>query len=266
MGGAFTAVADDQSAFYWNPAGIALGSILSAGFYTGQDDRSVGAGGVSDGATGLSLGYTFMGVAFTGYSHDEDFDGGDGALDTFDTAISLLHSLPLDNLILGANVHFLRGTTHAMTEVVSHSWDVDLGVMYEIQQRLRIGLMLRSLREARFVVEGGGERRLPRHARLGVSLRLPADALLAADFDVSSQQEGSHRYRELSFGGEKGLFGGRLYARGGLRIETGTTDGLRPGFSAGAGVSIWRLLLEGAYRGASGGRDDAAWFGVTLAP
>ena len=35
MGGAFVAVADDASAVYWNPAGIAMGATFDVQFSTG---------------------------------------------------------------------------------------------------------------------------------------------------------------------------------------------------------------------------------------
>ena len=36
LGGAYTAVADDTTAFYWNPAGVARGPFLRLGFYGGS--------------------------------------------------------------------------------------------------------------------------------------------------------------------------------------------------------------------------------------
>ncbi len=37
MGGAFVAVADDASAVYWNPAGIATGATFDVQFSTGRE-------------------------------------------------------------------------------------------------------------------------------------------------------------------------------------------------------------------------------------
>src|SRR4029453_2854832 len=42
MGGAFVAVADDASAVYWNPAGIATGSTFD--FQISRVDREIGSG------------------------------------------------------------------------------------------------------------------------------------------------------------------------------------------------------------------------------
>ena len=96
MGGAFTGVADDATAFYWNPAGIAFGQFVSAGFYRGRDEMDRSGLPLEARATGLSLGYTFMGVAFTQFRQTSAAE----RLDTFDVAVSILQSLPLDNLVI----------------------------------------------------------------------------------------------------------------------------------------------------------------------
>jgi hypothetical protein len=44
MGGAFVAVADDGSATYWNPAGLASGAMLDAGLGYGRADFRAGGG------------------------------------------------------------------------------------------------------------------------------------------------------------------------------------------------------------------------------
>ena len=74
MGGAFTGVADDESAFYWNPAGIAVGPLLSAGVYHGREETLGATGDFEQRATGVALGLTFMGVALT--SFEESFENG----------------------------------------------------------------------------------------------------------------------------------------------------------------------------------------------
>ncbi len=267
MGGAFTAVADDTSAFYWNPAGIAFAPIVSAGVYSGRDAVRRGSELSVVRASGVALTYTFMGVAFTDFQHTLESDSPDAPdLETFDVAVSVLQSLPLDNLVLGVNAHYLKGTTLGAARLTSQSWDLDLGLLYEIDGRFRLGLMLRHLREARFEQEGGEELRLPRQARAGVSMALPGAARVAFDVDLSSQALADGDIRELSLGGEKGFLEGRLFARAGFRGEVGGSAGLRPAFSLGAGVKLWKLRIEGAHRTASDDRDDATFVSVTLSP
>ncbi|GMR24404.1 MAG: hypothetical protein BMS9Abin37_2943 [Acidobacteriota bacterium] len=271
MGGAFTGVADDSTAFYWNPAGIAFGPFLSAGIYHGREESDRGGSSMEDSASGLSLGYTFMGVALTQFRQSVGDGDDQRGLDTFDVAVSVLQSLPIDNLVIAGNVHYLSGTTSlAGVQRASNSWDVDLGVMYERNGVFRAGLMLSHLREARFVLPDSerlpdDERlRVPRHARAGISFRLPRSFLVAFDADLSTEGAGSDTWREISLGAEKG-FGSRVFVRGGLRAEAGSNLGSRPAFSLGAGVEFWKLELEVAYLGSSARRDEAYWVGLSLA-
>ncbi len=269
MGGAFTGVADDATAFYWNPAGIAFGPFLSAGIYHGQDESDRNGQFFEERATGVSLEFTFMGVAVTQFRQSAAADGGERGprdLDTFDVAVSVLQSLPIDNLVVAANVHYLSGTTSlGGVESGSDSWDVDLGVMYEPTFRVRFGLMLSHLREARFVLPDDERLRIPRHARAGVSFRLPQSFLVAVDVDLSAQGSDSDTWREISLGAEKGFFDRRAFVRAGLRAEAGSELGTRPAFSVGGGVQFWKLELEVAYLGSSGSRDEAYWVGLSLA-
>ena len=282
MGGAFTGVADDATAFYWNPAGIAFGPFVSAGFYRGRDEMDRSGLPLEARATGLSFGYTFMGVAFTQFRQTSAGE----RLDTFDVAVSILQSLPVDNLVIAGNVHYLRGELFGDGEagVSSDSWDVDFGVMYEPNDVVRAGLMVRQIRGARFrtAVEGA-TLELPTLARAGLSFRLPRDSLIAFDVDLSRQSDGAFgateasealqarrgvledTWREISIGFEKSFLEKRLSLRGGLRAEAGSELGSRPAFSVGAGGRVWVLELEAAYLGSSGRRDEAFWVGVTLA-
>ena len=80
LAGAFTAVADDSTAFHWNPAGIVYGNLIRAGFYAGtsfQDRNELvnrvreglpGGHSVLDGGDGIgfSASFTMLGVAVTG--------------------------------------------------------------------------------------------------------------------------------------------------------------------------------------------------------
>lgn len=267
MGGAFTGVADDSTAFYWNPAGIAFGGFLSAGVYYGREESDRNATLFEDRAGGLSLDYTFMGVAFTQFRQSIGTGSSQRELDTFDVAVSVLQSLPIDNLVVAGNVHYLNGTTVVGDlDRDSSSWDVDLGVMYEPTLDVRFGVMLSHLREARFVLPDGDETvPIPRHARAGISFRLPRSILVAFDADLDEQGNDMDSWRELSLGIEKALFDRRAFVRAGMRAEAGSDLGARPAFSIGGGFQLWKLELELAYLGSSQSRDESYWIGVTLA-
>ena len=128
LAGAFTAVADDTTAFSWNPAGLVHGRLIRAGFYGGasfQDrneliDRlrqelpgedSVLAGGPS---FGFALSFAAFGVAVTRSTETKTLLEGSilssRALEATDVSMTLVQSLPVDVLTVAANINVIRGT------------------------------------------------------------------------------------------------------------------------------------------------------------
>jgi hypothetical protein len=309
MGGAFTAVADDTSAFYWNPAGYAFGPALQASFNWGESESdrggllsSLGSSGgegedgllLTDRVSGFALGLIFMGAAGnfsrqTASTVEGELLSSHG-LRTFDLSVSILQSLPIDDLVVAANVHYLRGETHELTEpvaeipdaertpssiadrvfeapgVTSSTGALDLAALYEPSSWLRIGFTWRRLVEPAFSAPSGGEIVLPRHARAGVAFGLPRGALVSLDADLSSQGGAEERWREVSVGAEKRFFEDALALRVGFRAEAGSRRGARPAFSVGAGGRIRFVIFDVGYTGAGDERDQAFWVGITVSP
>ena len=59
MGGAFTAVADDSTATWWNPAGLASGAYFSAMLEYAHPE-----GGEGDGLRGISVAFPALGLSY----------------------------------------------------------------------------------------------------------------------------------------------------------------------------------------------------------
>ncbi|HEX9724684.1 MAG TPA: conjugal transfer protein TraF [Vicinamibacteria bacterium] len=128
LAGAFTAVADDSTAFYWNPAGIVHGSLIRGGFYGGtsfQDRNELverlrselpGADSVLEGgpSLGFSTSFTAFGVAVSSFTETDTFleetTLRSRGLETLDVTMTLVQSLPVDVLTVGVNVSVIRGT------------------------------------------------------------------------------------------------------------------------------------------------------------
>jgi hypothetical protein len=295
MGGAFTAVANDTTAFYWNPAGYAFGPVVHAGVQWGESDMDRGDGVTfGDEAAGFAIGFTFMGVAGTvskeSSSRLENDVLSSRGLETFDLSVSILQSLPLDDLVIAGNVHYVNGEAHELFESLaslspgdqapaavrdrvmategegSSTASVDLGALYQPSDWVRLGLMWRRLFEPGFRLPSGEEIVLPHHGRAGVAFFLPRETTVSFDFDLTSQGADDDSWRELSLGVEKRLFDEVLSLRAGLRAEAGSDRGARPAFSAGLGVRIRFVVVEAAYQGSSESRDEALWFAVTISP
>ncbi len=311
LAGAFTAVSDDSTAFHWNPAGLVYGRLIRAGFYTGnsfQDrnelvnrvraelpgDRSVLDGG---GGIGFSTSFTMLGVAVTGLTETSSFLEDDTlhsrGLEALDVAVTLVQSLPLDELTVGVNARFIRGTAFEQGEPASfvppakrnvsdlvdratagegrteNEFGLDLGLLYQPNEWLRLGLMARNLTEPTFHTESNNQIALPRHTRAGVAFMMEADFLVAVDADLTSRDspsgaESIAHWRELSVGVEKAWGSRRLAVRGGLRTEIAGGTLARPGVSIGVGVRIAMVIVDLGVITSTKRRQGALWLGVSL--
>jgi len=131
LGGAFTAVADDATAFHWNPAGLAQGPFLRLGFSAsgGFEDRdelvnALRAGRAdapgslsSDRAIGFSGSLTLFGFSIYQFRYTAETLSagrlGSQALETLEIGASFVQSLPVDDLTVGVNLRYVRGNAFA---------------------------------------------------------------------------------------------------------------------------------------------------------
>ena len=118
LSGAFTAVADDASAVFWNPAGLATGGFFSLVLdHASRDDGS---------ATLLALGTPPLGLS---YYRTATGPAGEGrnSLVTNNAGATVVQSLA-DRLTVGATVRVVHGEARAGTNapLSSNKVDVDL--------------------------------------------------------------------------------------------------------------------------------------------
>jgi F plasmid transfer operon protein TraF len=288
MGGAFVAVADDASAVYWNPAGLAMGSyfslLLDYGTFKAEPDRTVRAGSKS--GMGLAFAFPALGVSYyrlrmTTIAEPQDetqaVPPGNVRLQTLithQTGATLVQSLT-NSIAVGAAVKLVRGI--AATEIVpdnnrddlldeasdlignaSNKFDADIGVIASTGS-LRAGFTVRNVAEPEF--EGpGGTIRLKRQFRAGVSVRPTPGLLVAADFDLDRVPGTVGDQRNVAVGAEAHIFR-RAFVRSGFRINTidDEAGGHRPVVSAGGSYAVFGSLLidgQGTF-GSEGG--DRGW-------
>lgn len=241
MAGAFVAVADDATAIYWNPAGLATGDFVSLALE--HSDRQVpAAAGPHLRSDAVLLGTPPLGAGYyrIGSTHH--------------VPVTVVQSLG-DHLNVGGAVkgvwgEGLDGRTHGR-------FDLDLGVMVRTEA-WRIGLVARDLLEPAFGDEVPGlERpRLDRVVRVGGAV-FPRDGLIVAlDADLTEQTGAGPARRAIAAGVEQRA-GSRLQLRGGVRAQT--TGDARPSASGGASVRLTSLIwIDG--QGTAGGDDaDRGW-------
>jgi hypothetical protein len=274
MAGAFVAVADDASAVYWNPAGIATGSLVSAVISFGQVSQPVAnpvnsaqpSANQRDSGGIVALSATAIGGAYyrlttygsgaaepavAGSSSREEVGRSVQTLTMDTVGVSLVQSLG-DYLVVGATPRFVRGAG-------DNAFDVDAGVMFS-RNHLRLGLVARNLVAPSFESEDHDAIELDRAVRMGAAWGSGwtgvSRVIVSVDGDLTSRVTPGGDRRDVAAGVETWWLGQRLGVRGGLR---GSTIGdARAAFAAGvsAGLTPGMLLDAHVVRGHAG---ENAW-------
>src|SRR6266567_453550 len=217
MGGAFTAVADDASAVFWNPAGLASGSYLSAVVDRNTFDRD--GSGLFVGLAGPPLGIAYYRTA-TGA-----LQNGRNSLVAHHAGVSLVQSIGDWGLAVGATLKVVHATAPAGES--ANKFDLDVGVM-KAGALGRIGLAVRNLLAPEFGA-ADDRVRLERRIRAGASLSITDAVRIAADVDVTKASTPRGKWRDAALGVEDAL-SSRAWIRAGVHWNTAR---LRPSASAG---------------------------------
>ncbi|MFQ6089827.1 MAG: hypothetical protein ACE5LD_00090 [Candidatus Bipolaricaulia bacterium] len=255
MGGAFTALADDENALFYNPAGLASlgGEIRVNSFY----ERYLGLtdfGRLAIAKRGMGLGVLiFSACPLT----QRDEEGNE--LDTFNyTTIGLVGAYgaklgelipvppPWDRLALGARLKFYRvktlepgnGATLALDPALMFDFGkVMLGGMG--LEALRLGLVIENLPGLPMKYGSGHRESWPLGFRLGGSLAIRG-LIAAADLESNGT---FHLGAEYQMAGLtiSGFEGGELALRGGLVL------GRRAALNMGLGFKLKSFQIDYAF-------------------
>jgi hypothetical protein len=293
MGGAFVGVADDATAIYWNPAGLAAGSYFSLVL------DGTNAEAIPDAALrGAEKSSYFMGLAIPalglGYyrlqaAHarpapsllipvlpNPGLTAADSVqVDTLVThhgGLSLVQSL-WQGVAIGTTVKFVRGiaastrTTATNAEdaldsdaaeifgLATNKFDLDVGIM-AAGGPLKLGLTLRNVLEPGFAPAGGGpDLVLDRQARAGMSFAVTPKWIAAADVDLLRTRDAFGDRRDVAFGTE-GRLASSLFVRAGASFNTVGGDlAERQAFSVGGSYAVrTSIFIDGHY---TTGNDNA---------
>jgi hypothetical protein len=284
MGGAFVAVANDASAVYWNPAGLASGSFFSAVL-----DGSLGEARVPEDpradssrsalfafaipALGVSY-YRLQAVQLTPGPAAGLATGAAARLSTHHVGVTLVQSLT-DAIAVGTTLKFVHGgagvgsvagvSVDRMLDEADridteggNAFDADIGIV-AAYGRWRAGLTVRNVAEPEFELAGGGDGlKLGRATRAGVAFQAAPAVVLAADIDVERVETGLGERRGFAAGTEITVFP-RLVARAGVNLNVAGDQpgGRAPAFSAGGSYAAWGSLLvdvQGTFGGESASR------------
>ena len=230
MGGAFTGVADDASAVYWNPAGLASGAYFS-GVVDFNSLATATASSFHHESSGTLVSF---GMPPLGLSYYRTESESAGTLVTHHAGATLDQSL-WGGLAVGAMLQLVHGVVS--DRFGSTKFDMNVGVM-ESGNLGKIGLTVRNLFQPAF--DAPGERvRLDRQVRVGGSINVAAGTLVAADADLTKTSTTGVARRDAAVGVEQRV-GVKATVRGGIHWNSlGGTVGLAPEGSVGASYAVY---------------------------
>ena len=255
MGGAYLAVADDATATWWNPAGLATGAYFSA---LVEYDRPRTPQDAS--IKGLAIGFPSLGLSYyrlpinqmrvsgsTGTGAESREEQGDLSV----YGVTVGQSLG-DRLVVGSTLKVVRGgQTHG---------DLDMGVMARFGAG-RAGVVVKNIRKPSFDT-ASGPLELRRQARAGAALIGTTNGLVnqmavAIDADLTRVVTRVGEERRIAAGLDVVALGKKIGLRAGA--GTNTIEERHSSFSVGGTV----ILVAGGYLGTyidaqvTGGSDEA---------
>jgi hypothetical protein len=267
MGGAFVAVANDSSATWWNPAGLAAGSFLdlTLGFAATDIGDSLPARHERTTAFAAAIppfgiSYYHLNITDIGQLHTIAVEAGDRedrraavadwSLSANQFGATLVHTL-VSGVHVGTTLKYVR--TKGLTE--DDGFDLDVGVL-AVRKAVRVGAVVRNLIETEL-----GAVTIPRQARVGVAFDAsevgPRVWLIAMDADVLAYATPFGDRRVVAVGAEGWLYERRLGVRAGARFNTVGAE--EQAYTTGASVAVRQGIFVDGHLVFGGADDESGW-------
>jgi len=251
MGGAFTAIADDATATWWNPAGLASGAIFNLSAEYGRlDDPEHERGGFAVTIPSLGFSYYRMPVSEIQPTAVSTAESGAGRQDPGTLTVRTV-DLSQFGVTVGQSVggHLVLASTFKIIHIEDGtSVAVDIGAL-AVAGHARLGVSARNLREPT-LGEGAAAFTLTRQVRVGAAVSPLASPKLAAtlafDADVLEKPSATGNERRMAGGAELWIWNHVVGVRAGLG---GSTVGdSRMSHSFGGSVMVHRgMFVEGQF-------------------
>lgn len=181
MGGTFVGIADDMSAVYWNPAGLAL--LQRSGFHItstlnnrdtfNYDDFLVY---VLPECDGLTLGLSMIREHLGELAGRGAYQAGNWFACTIATPIA-------DRLSIGANLRYETYSRRAINNdfLLGARWGLDLGVLYQVNSKVSMGCLLQDAGLSKLQWDDGSSEARGINIRPGIGYRPNPHTLIAFD-------------------------------------------------------------------------------------
>jgi hypothetical protein len=249
MGGAFTAVADDGSAAYWNPAGLATGAFFSVLLDCNTLDRQS--------ALLLAIGTPPLGLTYYRTTSAE-VKGGPRSFVAHHAGVTVVQSVG-GRLAVGATLKAVHGVTSPDGDAIaSTKFDAELGVI-TTGSFARLGLSVHNLLQPEFASRDVVVR-LNRRVRAGLAVNARQNTIVAADIDLTKTQTSRGDWRDVAVGIESHVHRA-AWVRGGVRVNAagGNSTGAAPIATIGGSYAVYGSVLADAQVSLGSSQGDRGW-------
>jgi hypothetical protein len=236
MGGAFTAIADDATASYWNPAGLTKIENIEATFMYAANmsvDRQLNYFGYAHwlGVGGLGVSWLNAGMM------DMELRDGGGNLggfeDTGNNAIMLSYGMEVGSLMLGGTAKVLHQSVMGYDSETG--FGLDLGGMFNVSDNVTAGLTIRD------IGSHYGDINVPYNWRFGTAVRA-LDGALCIGMDIDKVQELGDF--QIHLGGEYGM---EVHPGYHAFFRTGLNSVEDRAFTGGIGIRVPYVQFDYTY-------------------
>lgn len=242
MGEAYSAIADEISAFYWNPAGLnqiegrEISAMHASWLESMNYDYVAYAQPVKRGAIGASINYLSMAKI----DRMDEYRQEDGTFSPYDLAINVTYARELGPVMSGVTFKFIQQELDGENAT---GYAVDLGLLYNLFTKTRLALVVKNIGpEIKFIEEGAP---LPLNIRLGLSYQLKQNLIFALDSVAPIDEDIS-----INVGGEY-IFSGikkfPISCRIGYRTATAANLDSLSGLCGGIGFILHGINVDYAW-------------------
>jgi hypothetical protein len=281
MGGAFVGVANDASATYWNPAGLATGGPMGftvdwTHLRTGDPNAPPTPGASRRESKFTSFSTLPVGISLLQTTETYIVSSVGGALrtDSLRTGqlnLTLIQTV-VDGLVVATTLKYIRGsvtsapvignTTSAVFDNADNlerhetrAFDMDIAAMVDFHY-VRAGVTVKNVTEPTFSNVDSIAMSLQRSTRVGVAVLPTSGLTLAVDLDLDTVDLRDGPRRMLALGGEQRL-GKKIVARGGARWNRAGSGG--PAKAVGGSLLVREHMWLDAYYTTGGALADHGW-------
>lgn len=266
MGGAFVAIADDASAAYWNPAGLSLltqreGLLMHASQFGNVVAQNTGTFVLPlDGARRSSIGISVLHLSVDDIRVTKDAkigvdENGHPILDpsriyldsAYDLGLFLTYGKEINPAWRwGVNIKLVRQSL--VNSGSSFGIGADLGLMYQPDERLRLGARLADATTTAIFWDSGLKETVSPTLILGVAATQPLDALsgaltVAVDVGLGFESQDGDQFRSGAVSGNVQA-GAEYWYKETVALRLGADAG---NFTAGAGVRWEQFGVDYAF-------------------